>query len=171
VILPATKITDVAVVAQLDRPRLVGREHHVVNADGEQDKVPRFRSSANPLVTSSSTHSPAIDASDRTSRTLSRSRNGLIESVEDLAAYLHVLRREPASYALGLEIRVQATDEILVFSRVIDKARIDFKLFDSVVRANIRLASRAGRHHARTGRHHARTRAVAGRIVAKLECR
>lgn len=42
VILPATKITDVAVVAQLDRPRLVGREHHVVNADGEQDKVPAF---------------------------------------------------------------------------------------------------------------------------------
>jgi hypothetical protein len=34
------KITDVAVVAQLKRPRVAGREHRVVNAHGEQNDTP-----------------------------------------------------------------------------------------------------------------------------------
>jgi hypothetical protein len=37
VILPVAKITDVAVVAQLERSRLVGREHRIINAHGEQN--------------------------------------------------------------------------------------------------------------------------------------
>jgi hypothetical protein len=46
VIFPTTKITDIAVVAQLDRPSFVGREYLVVNTDGKQNgySAPSFLS-------------------------------------------------------------------------------------------------------------------------------
>jgi hypothetical protein len=62
----------VALLAQLRRPRLGGRHYCLVDTDGKQHDL---RSSANALLTSSSTQSLAIAPFERISRSLSRTRS------------------------------------------------------------------------------------------------
>src|SRR4051812_46003521 len=104
---PAPEVSDVPAIAQLASPRLASGEDRVVRAEREQDSC----APVSLLGVGLSDFILDPVAGDRRFREhdqyLVPEPDGLVDRVEDLGADLHVLWREPAADALGLQVGVE----------------------------------------------------------------